>query len=127
MVLCVLICSLINTIYTVQLSIIIRTSTLVPFSPILLYGLISVLLLDLHHVDLIQGNFVDTTTHTHPTTLNQIENIPTGTVLPPIPTSLVEKIESGAFIVMGDLILTCVGLDDTACLKVRYSVTNISE
>ena len=71
--------------------------------------------------------FVDATIRTHPTPPNQIENIPTGTVLPPVPTSLVEINESGAFIEMGDLIPTHLGLDDTACSKLRCFVTNISE
>ena len=93
----------------------------------LLYVPISALLPDLHHVDLIPGNFVDATIRTHPTPPNQIENIPTGMVLPPVPTSLVEKSESGAFIEIGDLIPTHLGLDDTARSKLRHSVTNISE
>ena len=38
-----------------------------------------------------------------------------------------EKIESSAFIKMGDLILTRLGLDDTVCSKLRCSITNITE
>ena len=63
-------------------------------------------------------------THTLP---HQFESIQTGTVLSPVPTSLVEKIESGAFIKMGDLIPTRLGLDDTVCSKLRHSITNITE
>ena len=90
-----------------------------------LYILISVLLPDLRHVDHIPGNFVDATTRTHPTPSNQTEifqlvqcsssNFPCG------------KIESGAFIEMGDLIPMRLRLDDTARSKLRRSVTNISE
>ena len=65
--------------------------------------------------------------HSHPIPLSQLEHISTGTTLPPVPTFLVEKLESGAFIEMGDLIPTHLGLDDTARSKLRRSVTNISE
>ena len=64
--------------------------------------------------------------HTH-TLLHQLESIQTGTVLSPVPTSLVEKIESSAFIKMGDLIPTHLGLDDTVRSKLRCSITNITE
>ena len=50
-----------------------------------------------------------------------------GIVLPPVPTFFVEKTEPGTFIEMGDLILTCLGLDDTAYPKLRHSITNISK
>ena len=53
--------------------------------------------------------------------------MPAGTALPPVPTHLIEKIESGAFIEMGDLIPSRLGLDDAARSKLRRSVTNISE
>ena len=77
-------------------------------------------------MDLIPKNIEDT--RTCPTLPSQVENISTGTAFPPLPTFLVKKkIESGAFIEMGDLIPTCLGLDDTAHSKLRYSVTNISE
>ena len=82
---------------------------------------------DLHYVDLILENPKDTPIRTHPTPLSQLEHISTGTALPPVPTFLVKKIESGAFVEMGDLIPTCLGLDDTARLKLKRSVTNISE
>ena len=81
------------------------------------------LLPDLHYVDLIPGNLKDTPTHTPPTPPHQLENIQTGTVLPPVPTSLVEKIESGAIIKMADPNPTCLGLDDTACSKLRCTDT----
>ena len=77
-------------------------------------------------MDLILGNFRDTNTCTRSTPPRQLESIPTGTALPPVPTSLVEKVEPGA-IKMGDLIPTRLGLDDTARSKLRCSVTNISE
>ena len=68
-------------------------------------------------------------THSYPThTLpHQLESIQTGTVLSPVPTSLVEKIEFSAFIKMGDLIPTRLGLDDTVRSKLRCSITNITE
>ena len=75
----------------------------------------------------ISENFVNTTACTSSNPLNQIENIPTGTVLPSVSASLVEKIESGALIEMGDLIPAYLGLDDTVHSKLRCSVTNISE
>ena len=83
------------------------------------------LLPDLRYEDLIPGNFEDTPTHTPPTPPHQLESIQIGTVLPPVPTSLMEKIDSGAFIEMGDLIPTRLGLDDTVHSKLRCSVTNI--
>ena len=64
--------------------------------------------------------------HTH-TLPHQLESIQTGTVLSPVPTSLVEKIESSAFIKTGDLIPTRLGLYDTVCSKLRCSNTNITE
>lgn len=73
------------TLHTVQLSI----TILQPWLP---FSLISALLLDLRHVNLIPGNFVNVTTRTRPTQTNQIGNIPTGTVLPPFPTFLMEKL-----------------------------------
>ena len=99
-------CSLSNTTYNATFNY--HPSTLVPPpSFTFLYVPISALLPDLHNVDLIPGNFVDATTRTHATSTNQIENIPTSTVLPLVPTSLVEKNKSGAFIEMGDLIPIC--------------------
>ena len=89
----------------------IRSATLITIpqpcypSPTFLYVPVFVLRPDLCRMDLIPGNFVDTTTCTCPTPLNQIENIPTDTVLPPVPTSLL-KIESGGFIEMEHLIPT---------------------
>ena len=82
---------------------------------------------DLHYVDLMPENPEDIPIHTHPTPPSQPERISTSTAFPPVPNFLVEKIESGAFIEMGDLISTRLGLDDTACSKLRRSVTNISE
>ena len=70
-------------------------------------------------------NIEDTTTCPMPP--SQLENISTGTAFPLVTTFLVKKIESGAFIEMGDLIPIHLGLDDTACSKLRHSVTNISE
>ena len=81
-------------------------------------------------MDLILGNFEDTPTHTpHTHTLpHQLENIQTGIVLSPVPTSLVKKkTESSAFIKTGDLIPTNLGLDDTVRSKLRCSITNITE
>ena len=63
-------------------------------------------------------------THTLP---HQLESIQTGTVLSPVPNSLVKKIESSAFIKMGDLIPARLGLDDTVRSKLRCSITNITE
>ena len=85
------------------------------------------LLPDLRHVNLIPGNLEDTPTRIFPTPAHQLESSQTGTILPSVPTSLVEKIESGAFIEMGDLIPTRLGLDDTARSKLRCTITNISE
>ena len=85
------------------------------------------LLPDLRHVNLIPGNLEDTPTRISPTPAHQLESSQTGTILPPVPTSLVEKIKSGAFIEMGDLIPTRLGLDDTARSKLRRTITNISE
>ena len=80
---------------------------------------------DLHYVDLVLENIEDT--RTRPTPLSQLENISTGTMLPPVLTFLVTKIESGAFIEMGDLIPTRLRLDDTVRSKLRCFVTNISK
>ena len=85
---------------------------------------------DLCHVDLLPVHSQDTTTYIRPPPppeLYQTESTPTGTALPPVPTYLTEKIESGAFIKMGGLIPICLGLDDTAQSKLRRSVTNINE
>ena len=101
-------CSLSNTTYNATFNY--HSSTLVPPpSFTFLYVPISALLPDLHHVDLKSGNFMDATTRTRATSMNQIENIPTDTVFPLVPTFLVEKIESGAFIEMGDFIPTYLG------------------
>ena len=70
------------------------------------------------------GHTHSSPTHTLP---HQLESIQTGTVLSPVPTSLVEKIESSAFIKIGDLIPTRLGLDDTVHSKLRCSITNITE
>ena len=82
-------------------------------------------LLGLRYVDLILENIEDTCTC--PTLPSQLENISTGTAFPPVPTFPCEKNESGAFIEMGDLIPTHLGLDNTARSKLRHSVTNISK
>ena len=84
---------------------------------------------DLRYVDLILENSENTSTsiRTHPTPPSQLEHISTGTALPPVPTFLVEKIESDAFIEVGGLIPIRLGLDDTARLKLRHSVINISK
>ena len=71
-----------------------------------------------------RGHTYSYPTHTLP---HQLESIQTGTVLSPVPTSLVEKIESSAFIKTGDLIPTRLGLYDTVRSKLRCSITNITE
>ena len=83
---------------------------------------------DLCHVDLLPEHYDDPSTHTiHPplSELCQSMSMPAGSALSPVPTHLIEKIKSGAFIEMGDL--SSNGLDDAARLKLRCSVTNISE
>ena len=100
-----------------------HSSTLVLF--LLFHLLYEPISADLRYVDLILENIEDT--RTHPTLPSQLKNISTGTALLPVPTFFVEKIESGAFIEMGDLIPTRLGLYDMARLKLRCSVTNISE
>ena len=114
-------------IYTVQLSIPIPQPWYPPVFFLPSYVPISALLPGLHYVNLIPENPEDTPVHTHPTPPSQLEHISTGTALPPVPTFLVKKIKSGTFVEMGDLIPTHLGLDDTACLKLRSSVSNISK
>ena len=70
---------------------------------------------DLRHLDLLPPNPERTA-------------ISLGTVIPPVPPGFVDKIESGAFIEMGDLIPNCPGLEDTARSKLKCrSITNVCE
>ena len=83
--------------------------------------------LDLHHVSLIQDNLqsVPPVSQTSRTT---IFYKPTGAAIPLIPPNLVEKIESGAFVEMGDLLPSCLGLDDAAKSTQKHClITNIME
>ena len=113
------ICINIITIHRVQPSI---TIPQLWYSSFLFHRLYVPISEDLCYVDLILENIEDT--YTHPTPPSELKNISTGTVLPPVLTFLMEKIELGAFTETGDLIPTRL---DTACLKLRRSVTNINE
>lgn len=85
---------------------------------------------DLRHVAVMPG-FGETThpTNCRPaTSSSQNPEVPLGSAIPPVPLLLVERIESGAFIELADLIPTHLGFENTTRSKSKHrSVANISE
>ena len=58
----------------------------------------------------------------------QTQSIPTGAAIPPVPPGLVEKIESGVFVDMGDLVPHRLGLEEiTRSKQKRQAISSISE
>ena len=54
--------------------------------------------------------------------------VPIGAAIPPVPPGLVDKIESGVFVDMGDLVPQRLGLEETARSKQkRHTITSINE
>ena len=86
---------------------------------------------DLSHVDLPPRNLdgvLSPTNHPMNWPPHQSQSISAGAAIPPIPPGLVEKIESGAYVEMGDLIPSRLGLEETAKSKLKHPVaTNINE
>jgi len=69
--------------------------------------------LDLNHVELIQEDRDGTAVHCS-------QNAPAGAAIPPIPPTLAEKIESSAFVEMGDLLPNHIGLDEATKAKQKH-------
>ena len=83
--------------------------------------------LDLHHVSLIQDNLQNVPPAPQTSRIT-IFYKPTGAAIPPIPPNLVEKIESGAFVEMRDLLPSCLGIDNAAKSTQKHGhITNIME
>ena len=63
-----------------------------------------------------------------PTTCLVISTLTPGSSIPPVPPSLVQKIESSAFIELGDLVPNHLGFKETVGSKPKqHHITNISE
>ena len=91
-------------------------NTLNLFYPLYLLGL------DLDHVNVLPQN---QRRARRPTICVMTLPLTTGSSIPPVPPSLVQKIESGAFIELGDLDL---GFEETVGSKCElHPITNISE
>ena len=68
------------------------------------------------------------TNHQSSVRSSQTPEVLAGTAIPPVPLHLVERIKSGAFVELADLIPSRLGFEDTTRSKIKHrSVANISE
>ena len=91
-----------------------------------LFHLFHLLGLDLNHVSVLTPN--QRRPQQQPTTCLVTSTLTPGSSIPPVPPSLIQKIESGAFIELGDLVLNHLGFEETVGSKSKQRpITNISE
>ena len=68
------------------------------------------------------------TNHQSSVRSSQTPEVLAGAAIPPVPLHLVERIKSGAFVELADLVPTRLGFEDTTRSKIKHrSVANISE
>ena len=91
-----------------------------------LFHLFHLLGLDLDHVSVLAPN--QRRPQQQPTSCLVTSTLTPGSSIPPVPPSLVQKIESGAFIELGDLVPNHLGFEETVGSKSKQQpITNISE